>query len=272
MIPANDANVLRRSALRGLLWMDYQRHKEGFLVGLPMLAVAMLAVGAIDGASGPLVFWMGLAMGVACGLGFGTGEWTQGVEEYSLGLPPTRRDRYLVRFALGLAFLLPLYVLGLASGPLGWTRALWELTPFELPAGRLDSVLWDGFAGPGFCVLGIGLSLAVFAETYAVSINVERRGSPWFVRLVPFGVGAALVAVADSAFFPDAFGYLTGLLGLAWVAPRTVFGARAFERKDVVLDGPTTGGGTARPAPLLAVLLGVLAAIGLFVWALAAKP
>jgi len=264
-----DVGALRKNALKGLLWMDFQRHKEGFLIGLPSIALMALFIGLAENAGGPMFFWMGLAMGIGGGMGFGRGEWAQGVEEYSLGLPPTRSDRYYVRFALGLAFLFCLFFFGLAAGPLGWVRDMWELTPFELPAYRPDAPIWEGFNGPGFYLLSIGLSLAVFSEFYAVCINVERRDDVlWLARVSPFCLGTLLIVAADYHFLAGDVGYLTGALGLAYVAPRTYFGARAFERKDVVLDGaaPGTAGEARRPIVVVALLVGLTVLFTLGLW------
>ncbi len=269
MTTAVDVRALRRNALKGLLWMDFQRHREGFLIGLPSVALMALLIGLVENAGGPMFFWMGLAMGVGGGMGFGRGEWAQGVEEYSLGLPPTRRDRYYVRFALGLAFLFSLFLLGLAAGPFGWIRALWELTPLELPAYRPDAPIWEGFNGPGFYVLSVGLSLAVFSEFYAVCINVERRDDTlWFARVLPFCVGALLVVASDYHFLAGNVGYLTGILGLAYAAPRTHLGARAFQRKDVVLDGaePANNRGARQPILALTVTIGLTVLLTIALW------
>jgi hypothetical protein len=260
--------ALRGDALRGLLWMDLQRHREGFLIGLPSVALVALLIGLIENAGGPMFFWMGLAMGVGCGMGFGRGEWAQGIEEYSLGLPPTRRDRYFVRFALGLAFLLTLQFFGLAAGPLGWVRALWELTPFELPTYQPNAPIWEAFNGPGFYVLSLGLCLAVFSEFYAACINAEHRDDVrWMARVAPFCLGAVLVVAADCHFFAGKVGYLSGILGLAYVAPRTYLGAKRFQRKDMVLDGGAASGAgqDRRPIAVPTLMAGLLALLTLAV-------
>lgn len=264
--------ALRHSAWKGLLWWDFRRHKQGFVIGLPSIVVVALMMGLVENASGPWFFIGALVMGVDVGIGFGRGEWVLGYEEYSLGLPPARRDRYYVRLFLGLAFLFVLLVAGLAAGPLGWVRALWELLPMELPAYDSAEELWAGFQSAGFHFLSAGLGFAAFVETYAVSMQVERGAQPnWMVKLVPFAVVAALAANLDLHYAHGNAGYLTGGVGLAWGLARVEWGCRRFERKDVVLDasGPAGGHEAARSQRVrasLLVILGLLAllAAGLF--------
>jgi len=266
---------LRKNALVGLLWWDYRRHREGFLLGLPSVTVCALLIGLVENAGGPMFLWMGLAMGVGCGLGFGRGEWSEGLEEFSLGLPPTRRDRYLVRLGLGLAFLGWLLFLGLAAGPLGWVRALWEALSFDMSHYRAEAPIWEAYRGPGFYALAIGLTLATYVECFATAMAVERPGSTWAMRFVPVGLGLAALVSLDLALFPGRVGFLTGAVGLAFAAVRARTGLASFERKDAVLGpargGSGGGGGSTAMPRLLAVLLGLTVLLVAGVWALIAR-
>ncbi len=268
MNTTQDTAALRRNARRGLLRMDFQRHREGFLIGLPSIVLVSLAIGLVENAGGPMFFWMGLAMGAGCGVGFGRGESLQGVEEYSFGLPPTRQDRYTVRFLLGIAFLAVVYFLGLAAGPLGWVRALGELLPIELAEYQPEAAIWEGFRGTGFYVLSIGLSLAVFAESYAVSINVEHSDdTTWVLRLLPFCVAAAATIALDYHFLSGSVGYLSGAIGLAYFVPRAYLGMRRFERRDVVLEGGGTEEGRPQGSRVLVIILALTVLLTFGVWA-----
>jgi hypothetical protein len=239
------------------------------VIGLPSILVAALAIGLVENAGGAMFFWMGLAMAVACGAGFGRGEWSEGVEEYSLALPPTRRDRYFVRFGLGVAFLIVLQLFGLAAGPTGLIRGMWELLPLELPVYRENAAIWQAFDGPGFYVLSIGVTYAVYAEFYAVCMNTERESDTlWFFRLVPFLLGALVVVAIDTKFLVGSVGYLTGLLGLTYAVPRTFLGAKAFEHKDVVLDvvSPKSYGIGEKGSPALVIALGLTVLLTVGFW------
>ncbi|MFT5731862.1 MAG: hypothetical protein ACJAQ3_004047 [Planctomycetota bacterium] len=261
---------LRKSALKGLLWMDYQRHREGILIGLPSIALMAIFIGLFEDVDGPMFFWTCLAMAIGCGIGFGRSEWTLGVEEYSLGLPPSRKDRYYVRFGLGIGFMLAVQFMGLAAGPFGWVSALGEMTSIQVPHPSQDISLWAGWDAPGFYMMCVGASLAIFAECYAVCMNSENADtSIWSVRIIPFIVAAIALINVDYYLLPGNVGILTGTLGLIYTLARTLRGARQFESKDMVMDGPETGtdyGSHARARVL--IMLGLLALLGLGFWTL----
>jgi len=223
---------------KGLLWWDFRRHRQGFVIGLPTIALAAMMIGMVENVAGPWFLWGGLVMGAATGIGFGLGESSLCYEEYSLGLQPARRDRYYVRFFLGLAFLFVLLVVGLAAGPLGWVRSFWELLPVELPRYQPDAELWRGFQGVGYFFLSVGLGFATFVESYAVSMQVGRSvRTNWVGKFAPFVVGAAALVALDLELFGGDPGYLTCGVALVYGLLQIESGCRRFESK----DGSSTG-------------------------------
>jgi len=261
---------LRRETLKGLLWWDFQRHREGFLFGLPSIALMAVFLGLVENAGGPMFLWMGLAMSVGCGLGFGRGEWSEGYEEYSLGLPPTRRDRYLVRLSLGFGFLAFLLFVGLAAGPFGWVRAGWELVLTEPPPYDPAGKIWEAFQGNGFYFLTVGVTFATYVECYATSIAAQRVDPySWGLRLVPFALGSLGLIQLDRVLFPGNVGYLTFSVGVVYGLFRILTGLRRFEQKDAVFDAsPSSAGcdGSRRIMVLLAVLAGLGALLIAGIW------
>ena len=116
-------------------------------------------------------------------------------------------------------------------------------------------------------VSGVVAGLAFLSEFYAVCINVERRDDAlWIARVLPFCIGTLLVIAADYYLLVGDVGYLTGILGLAYVGPRTHLGARTFQHKDVVLDGPSDIGDARQSFRALTVVIGLTVLLTLALW------
>jgi hypothetical protein len=70
----------------------------------------------------------------------------------------------------------------------------------------------------------------------ALVCPIPANESFWIAGLIPFCIGTLLTLAADYHWFVGQVGYLSGAAGLAYVIPRTYFGIKSFERKDVALD------------------------------------
>jgi len=256
---------LRRSVLRGLWWWELRRNRQEIWGGLGSALFVAALVGMTTGIKGRWFLMGTLVVALSAGINIGSSGWKKGYEEYSLGLPPSRADRFQVRFGLGFAYLAVMLLIALAAGPFGWFYSLGELVGTAEPLSSEVNRLGTHFEGLGMFVFSIGLGLALYVESLVIAINIERGTQPtWVVEFLPFGLGAWLVAGADMTFFSPDAGFLTGAVALLWSAIRLQSGRRRFEAKDVVLDVDVRGGGSAicktrnRKVLLIALMVGLV--------------
>ncbi len=242
-----------RKALRGLLWTEWRRHRLGIIFGLGSIAIAMLPMGAAEPIAGRTILLLFTCMAAGCGLGFGRAEWLRGEEEFGLSLPPTRRERYIVRATLALGIVLAVYAIGTVTAL--WGLSEWLFSGTDLSA-RFDRQFPHGAPSePGWLAFVFTAPLALFAETFTVSLATERRGD---LRGLLEGALVVLLGLlivwADRALLGSAAGWIVAPVFLGFAAVRLRIGLAQYERKDAVL----TVQANAEPNRLVLILLAVL--------------
>ncbi len=256
--------------LRGLAWYDWRRHRAGAVLGLGSIALMALVIGTIEHPSTAMFFILCMAMGAGCGAGFGRAEWFEGHEEFSLSLPPSRRQRYLVRLTLAFATLAVVYAIGAVACHTTFPRYLLELALGSLPARAGFEPLPAWARGPGFLALSLTAPLAVLAQTFAVSMSVQRRGGlGWAVETLLVALGGLALYLLDRIFLGEAAGWLVSPLLVLFAGFRARLGLTAYERKEAVVDyQPVDDAFNKKATVWILVLLTGLAALGILaLWA-----
>src|SRR5215470_15674865 len=97
---------MNRSVIDGLFWKEWLLH-HGELCWI--FAAWLFGIWVFPIQPPYFLFPFGILSALTIAAGFGGSEASEGSEEFSFALPPTRSQRYLVRLSLGggtLAFLL----------------------------------------------------------------------------------------------------------------------------------------------------------------------
>jgi len=160
---------LQTNILKGLLWREWLAHRN-LLLGFLVAWLILLWVLGIFFHPGFLIAF-GAIFAFVAGPRLGGADAAEGSEEFSLSLPPTRRQRYLVRMGLGLVSVFLLTGLG--------SLAIW----LDLPQRLWGLVVESGFTEPfppvghGFLyLLAVVAPLGVFAFTFAMASVANSRG------------------------------------------------------------------------------------------------
>ena len=169
--PANTVATgpLETNILKGLLWREWLARRN-LLLGFLVAWLILLWVLGIFFHPGFLIAF-GVIFAFVVGPRLGGADAAEGCEEFSLSLPPTRSQRYLVRMGLGLVSVFLLAGLG--------SLAIW----LDLPQRLWGLVVESGFTEPfppveyGFLyLLAVVASLGVFAFTFAIASLANSRG------------------------------------------------------------------------------------------------
>jgi len=173
---------LETNILKGLLWREWLAHRN-LLLGFLVAWLVLLWVLGIFFHPGFLIAF-GVIFAFVVGPRLGGADAAEGSEEFSLSLPPTRSQRYLVRMGLGLVSVFLLTGLG--------SLAIW----LDLPQRLWSLVVESGFTEPfppvghGFLyLLAVVAPLGVFAFTFAIASVANSRG-----LVAGAGLGGALSA------------------------------------------------------------------------------
>jgi len=202
---------------------------------------------------------------------FGGSDASEGSEEFSFSLPPTRSQRYLVRLALGGGTLGLLLIVGTLAGLYELPQRVWGLF-FESGLTAPFSPIEPGFVH----ALALLAPLAVFSEAFAAGASCrtpEGAGYLWLRGLfIPGGFLTGCFIVEGMAW-----SRLTGFVscpGLAfWSLVRLGYGYRDYRYKEGVSGLPRlVPRSRFRWGLLLLVLILVIMVLAALFWAKASHP
>jgi len=233
IVPGEFANSARRSKAciwKGLLWHEWLAHRK-LMTGTFM--VWFLGVWVLQIASHP--FWiliLGVIYAVSAGQTFGGADVKEGSEEFSLSLPPTRAERYLVRLTLGMGTLLFFTVYGLLAIRLDLPQVAWGLfvdSGFTNPFPEIDLLHY---------AMAFAVPIVFFSFTFAgsalarIAKRVENVGSCSLAVLI-------ILAALQKAWPWWWISWRTAGFTLCWallgVSPvMLLFGYLAYVRKEGV--------------------------------------
>ena len=126
-------------------------------------------------------------------------------------------------------------------------------------------------SGPAFVTFSFVAPLAAYAEFFALSMSVSRRGDSLQVaRSVFFLIAGGALGIGGASWLGDSAGWLYAPVFLAYAAWRAVNGARVYERKDAVLDVQSTGSAERQKMMVIIglILAGLAAALAFGILAL----
>jgi len=252
---------------KGLLWREWLAHGN-LLIGTLAIWLVCAWVLLIFFHPG-FILGLGTLFAFVAGTTFGGAESSEGSEEFSFSLPPTRGERFLARMALGGGFLAIFLLLGNLTIALDLPQILWSLF--------VNSGFTEPFppCRPRFLyVLAIALPLCVFAFSFAIAATAESSGLVSMGWLLG-GLGAAAIMglgfLLEWWLWEELNGYVAcpALFALGALGLQT--GYFAYGRKE----------GISRPAPLvrptrwwfwILLLAGLLLLFLLFLWPSAPAP
>lgn len=184
-----------------------------------------------------------------------------GMEEFALALPVRRRGRYWLGLGSGAAWAVGLTAFAAASIVWQWPPRVWGLfveTGFCEPFPLIE----PGVLFP----LAVLVPLSMYVHTYAFAAALPWRsaaGSAWFPATVMTAFYAGLGVAAEWWRWAPVEGWLMLPLLAGGCVPAALWGAWAYERKQVAGDGlasPAGLGVLVAAAALVLGLAGVLVA------------
>lgn len=166
----------RCQAWKGLLSFEWKAHSRLFLSLIALWLVAVWVLPLADNPAWILAF--GLVYALIAGPAVGGHDILEGCEEYSFALPPSRIERFWIRFALGGSAFLVFTSLDLLALGLDLSQAVARL---YVDAGLLKPV--DVLEPRLLLGLVIAFPFACFALTFALAANAPTRSlvlTSWF--------------------------------------------------------------------------------------------
>jgi len=162
------ASSNRCRAWKGILSFEWQAHSRLFL---SLIALWLAAVWILPLADNPAwILAFGLIYALIAGPAVGGHDILEGCEEYALALPPSRTERFWIRFALGGGLLIVFTCLDLLALGLDLSQAVARLyvdAGLLRPADVLEPRLLLG--------LVIAFPFACFGLTFALAANAPTR-------------------------------------------------------------------------------------------------
>ena len=154
------APITRWTVFRGLLWREWLLYRYSLSW---MLAVWLIGVWILVLFNHPLwVVIIGSVFAETLAASMGTGDVTDGSEEFTFSLPVARRDVYLARVLLGLGSVLAFCVSSVLLMFLDVPQSVWSVlveTGFTEPLSHEYAPLW-------VYALGVLLPAALFSMTF----------------------------------------------------------------------------------------------------------
>jgi hypothetical protein len=225
---------MNRRILQGLLWREWLLHRDELTW---IFSAWVFGVWVIPFT--PAVFMLLFGVVAACLLApsFGGSDASEGSEEFSFALPPSRAQRYLVRLGLGGGVLMALMVAALLAALFDLPQALWGLL--------FESTMTVPFAEtrPPF-VLGLACALAaaIFADAFAAGACCRTPGGTSLLWLrAPILAGIVLgsgLLLEDLLVHGHPTGHIAGIFLGVWTVFRLVRGYRDYEIKEGVIGLP----------------------------------
>ncbi len=226
--PADTDSAPGVNVLKGLLWRDWIARRN--------LLTGALAAWLVGGWVLLIFFhpaWI-LGFGVVyawlAAQALGGSEPAEGSEEFVFSLPPLRRQRYLVRLALGGGTVLLFTGVGVLAIALDLPQMLWGIfvnsgfsEPF--PACRLRFLY----------ALAVACPLAVFAFTFAIAANASSRGLVvWSRALGGLSAGAVVILgfMCEHLLWGELNGFVSCPALLALGAGALLAGYQVYVRKE----------------------------------------
>lgn len=255
--------------LHGLLWREWLLHHVtlAWIFSAWLLGVWIFPIH-------PLYFLLpfGILSALLIAPTFGGSDASEGSEEFSFALPPTRPQRYLVRLGLGGGILTALLLLGVAAAA------------FDLPQKVWGVLFESGFTAPfsttehNFVyVLSVVLPMAVFSECFAAGSSSRSPGSMnlvWLRGLFVVGLITGGSFFVEANVWPrNATGYVVCPALALWSLARLGYGYRDYKYKEGVSGLPAlVVRSGSRAWVWIVVILLVLMALGAVAWTSLAQP
>jgi len=251
---------MNRRIVQGLLWREWLLHREELI---RIFSAWLFGVWVVPFSPAVFLFPFGILSACLIAPSLGGSDASEGSEEFSFALPPSRAQRYLVRLALGGGVLAALMAGALLAALFDLPQALW--------GALVDSTMTVPFDPPRpefLYGLACALTAAVFADAFSAGACSRTPGALGLLWLrAPLLAGI----VMGAGFFLEGLlgrGHLTGfvscpLLG-AWTLLRLVRGYRDYEIKEGVSGLPPlrrVGRSSARIVVLALVVAVVVAAL-----------
>jgi hypothetical protein len=225
---------MNKRILHGLLWREWLLHKTELTW---IFAIWLLAVWVVP--IHPAFFMIPFGVLAACVIApsFGGSDASEGSEEFSFALPPSRAQRYLVRLALGGGTLLLLMAGSLAAALFDLPQAIWGIVfesgytvPFATPPA------------PFVYGLACALTAGVFADAFAAGACSRTPGGSgflWLRALLLTGIIMGWGMLMEGMIWR---GNLNGVLCCpmlgAWTLLRLSWGYRDYHFKEGVSGLP----------------------------------
>ena len=213
----------------GLLWCEWYAH--GKLLVL-FLAAWLASVWILPMYVNPAcVIFLGAVFAIVAGPVFGGSDTSEGCEEFTFSLPPTRAERYLARLAVGGGALLLLTAIDLLALGLDLPQILAKL---YVGSGLIHP--WPVFKSGLLYGLVLMLPVTVFSFSFVISAITHSRA-----MLVSASLWAVLITLAalrlgfwyESLVWENLNGWFSCPL-LALMSNAVLWaGYRAYRRKEV---------------------------------------
>ncbi len=259
----------RQRILRGLYWHEWFSHGSQMLVALSIWLVGQWILEVFLQPMWVIVW--GTALGLWLGFSFGGSDTTEGVEEFSLALPPRRTQRYIIRLTMSLTFLLVLVGCSLLAIAFNWPQKLWGLlveTGFTASYRHSDeTVLLSGMAlFWSLCTYGVSFGFAAMATSRDQVALGALFGIGYTIAAWLISAAVHPVLGTDASMYVFSWGLTLFLAGLL-----LTMGYWGYKRK----DGITRPRGMASPewrtamivtGGLLLLMVLTIAAVGYMQW------
>jgi hypothetical protein len=253
---------LARRRIRGILYREWLAHRDQILVFVTLWLVGLWILVAFQHPAFLLGF--GLAYVVFVAPAFAGLDASEGSEEFSFSLPPTRGELYLTRFFLSGGLLAAMLVGGLVAIELGLPQRIWGLLVESGLTERRDVPIGETWTA----VVLIG-PLALFAMTFmsaAACTNRSAVGSAWLMGVLLTGILAGGSQIAEWFLFKTQKGWVAFPVLAISAGAAAILGFRVFTWKEGITrpaDARRSGSAFAWVVGIFAliVLLGLLMAL-----------
>ncbi len=216
-------------AFYGLLWCEWYAHSKFLLC---VIAVWVAAVWVLPLYVNPACILMfGAVFAIVAGPVYGGSDTSEGCEEFTFALPPTRAERYLARLVVGGGALLLLTVIDLMALGLDLSQVLAKLyvdTGLIHPRPIFKSGLLYG--------LVLVLPWTVFAFSFVISAITHSRAV--LISAPLWAILISLTALRLGFWYEElVWGNLNGLFScplLGFLSVAVLWGGyRAYQRKEI---------------------------------------